>query len=314
MNYRLLLPLILLCTTFASHAEERWFEIELLLFQRNADFNEIKEDLATETADVDNRNSISLLTAQLNQPCSLEQPCLHRQNPVLISNAQFDSAANTFQLLENSQLQFSAQRQKLQNHAAFKPLLHLAWRMPVTSKNKAQAIHLFAGKNLALAMQQANSSESVSTADLSNSSDNEIQSTQVVADSEENLTNDNPQIAQSADKWEIDGNLKIYLEHYLFVDSQLTVRQLGTEKIKSAKTTQTFEVVKSENNVEVIKPSDLIEPENEQLETVINETLFAQNRRLRSSEIHYFDHPLMGMIIQIRKIENQQQTIPPANN
>jgi len=314
LNYRLLLPLILMCTTFASHAEERWFEIELLLFQRNADFNDIKEDLATENASVDSSNSISLLTAQLNEPCSSEQPCLHKQNPVLISSEQFDSAANNFQLLENTQLQFSAQRQKLQNHSAFKPLLHLAWRMPVESKNKAQAIHLFAGKNLALAMQQASSPESVTTGALNSSSDNENQAMQLVAGSEENLANGNTQIARSADKWEIDGNLKIYLEHYLFVDSQLTVRQLTTQKIKSTKKPQIFEVVKSENNVEVIKPSDVAEPEDEQLETVINETLFAQNRRLRSSEIHYFDHPLMGMIIQIRKIENQEQTKLPENN
>ena len=28
-----------------------------------------------------------------------------------------------------------------------------------------------------------------------------------------------------------------------------------------------------------------------------------QNRRVRSDEIHYFDHPKMGMILQIRKME-----------
>ena|GEM_PF-441831 len=307
MNYRLLLPLILLCTSFSSQAQERWFEIELLLFQRNVAFNDIKEDLATEDAGVDSSNSIPLLTAQ----CAAQQSCLHNQNPVLISSEQFDSAANNFQLLDNAQLQFSEQRQKLQDHAAFTPLLHLAWRMPVKSKNKSQAIHLFAGKNLASAMQQA---KSVNTQAFNNSEDNGQQTAQLVTGSEENLANNNTQTAQLADKWGIDGNLNIYLEHYLFVDSQLTVRQLTTQQIKATKKPPLFEVVKSENNVEVIKPSTADEPEEEQLETVINETLFAQNRRLRSSEIHYFDHPLMGMIIQIRKIDNQEQTTQPESD
>ena len=40
--------------------------------------------------------------------------------------------------------------------------------------------------------------------------------------------------------------------------------------------------------------------------TVITESLFDQNRRLRSGEIHYFDHPLMGMIVQIRKIPKNE--------
>ncbi len=30
-----------------------------------------------------------------------------------------------------------------------------------------------------------------------------------------------------------------------------------------------------------------------------------QKRRMRSSETHYLDHPLMGMIIQVRKVAEQ---------
>jgi len=39
-----------------------------------------------------------------------------------------------------------------------------------------------------------------------------------------------------------------------------------------------------------------------QTKTAVTEALFDQTRRLRSEEIHYLDHPLFGIIIQIRKV------------
>ena len=34
----------------------------------------------------------------------------------------------------------------------------------------------------------------------------------------------------------------------------------------------------------------------------LEETYFDQTSRLESGEIHYLDHPVMGMIVQIRKM------------
>lgn len=253
MNYRLLLPLILLCATFSSSAEERWFEVELLLFQRNTDIKAVKEDLTIKDISINTSASIPLLKAAEDDLCVEGFPCHHKEIPLLIDDSQFASQTNGFHLLSNEQLQLTEQRNKLKRHAAFKPLLHLAWRMPVKSKNSAQAIHLFAGKNY-------------------------------------------------AGKWAIDGNFKIFLDRYLFIDSQLLVRQQTTSVIAKQQE-QEFEVINSENDVQVIKPNEsVLEPLEVQRKTVINEALFDQNHRLRSGEIHYFDHPLMGIIVQIRKI------------
>ena len=255
LNYRLLLPLILLFVTFSSCAEERWFEVELLLFQRNTDIKAVKEDLAVKDIIIDTSNSVPLLQLQENNLCIEDSSCLHKEIPLLIDESQFATQTNGFQLQSNEQLQFTVQRDKLKRHAAFKPLLHLAWRMPVKSRNSAQPIHLFAGENY-------------------------------------------------AGKWAIDGNFKIYLDRYLFIDSQLLVRQETTSIITPPKK-QEFEIINSENDVQVIKQDEnVFEPQPVKRETVINEAFFDQNRRLRSEEIHYFDHPLMGMIVQIRKITN----------
>lgn len=297
MNYRLFLPLLLLCSTFSTHAQQRWFEVELLLFQRNVDIKDIKEDLATDNISVDTKNSISLFKAGRNKLCAAGSPCLHESNPVLINSALFDSNANGFQLLDASHLQLTAQRKKLASHAAFTPVLHLAWRMPVSSKRSAIPLHLFAGKNFALSMPENTWSQSVKSANSGKTANESMNNNE---DEQDLLSN----IDVLTDKWAIDGNLKIYVDHYLFIDSQLVIRREVAQQVTPLKTVQEpeFEVIDSENNVQVINQTRVQKAVESQQETVIKEILFDQNRRLRSEEIHYFDHPLIGMIVQIRKI------------
>jgi hypothetical protein len=67
--------------------------------------------------------------------------------------------------------------------------------------------------------------------------------------------------------WEIDGFFKVHLDHYLYINSEFSIIDIaqGTE---------------AENTVS-----------------------FKQNRRVISGEIHYFDHPNIGMIVQIRRFD-----------
>lgn len=295
MNYRLLLPFLLLCSAFPVQAQERWFEVELLLFQRNVDIEDIKEDLAAENISVETANSISLFKTQANNLCIAGEPCLHESNPVLINRALFDSQGNAFQLLDASHLQLTPQREKLARHAAFTPVLHLAWRMPVASKRNSPPLHIFAGKNLAFNLPQARSANNKTPESGS------IKGNQREQDLISNMINE-PAPMPLSDKWAIDGNLKIYLDHYLFIDSQLVIRQEVMQEVMPLQTVQEQEIVNSENDVQVIKQIETQSAAGRKQETVIKEILFDQNRRLRSEEIHYFDHPLMGMIVQIRKI------------
>ncbi len=261
MNYRLLIALILVSTAFSSHAQERWFEVELLLFQRNLDMQTVKEDLAVKNISIDSSSSIPLLNTAVHESCALGASCAQTQVPVLIDEQHFAAQANGFVLLNHDQLQLTEQRQKLQRHAAFKPLLHLAWRMPVAGRSSARPIRLIGGENYA---------------------DNSLQG--------------------AAEKWAIDGNFTLYLDRYLFIDSQLLIRQQGTRLVSDSQQPE-FEVIDSGNDVQVIKANEnLFAAPLVNKQEVINEALFAQTRRLRSGEIHYFDHPLMGMIVQVRKI------------
>jgi len=273
LNYRLFLPLLLLANIFSVNAEERRFEIELLVFQRNIDIKDMKEKFSTEPLLLDTQETISMLNALPNKNCIQNEACLHKANPVIIDESFFNDVDNGFEFLDSSHLQLIKQRQKLHAHASFTPVLHTVWRMPVYDRVSAKPIHLFAGKNFALDFQnQTSDSQDINT--------------------------------QLSDKWAIDGNFKIYLEHYLFIDSQLIIRQKTTQKVPIVQPieSQDLNVISSENGVELMDVNRETEVVSTQQEQVIAEVLFDQNRRLRSEEIHYLDHPLMGIIVQIRKI------------
>ncbi len=208
--------------------------------------------------------------------------------------------------LERASLQLVEQREMLENHASFNPIFHMVWRMPVKGPRTAKPIHLFAGKNLATALQKEQLIDNqllekgqipteipaVDVLNQNNQSVVALESTPTTELTEQTLIN--------SDKWAIDGNFKVYLDHYLYIDSQLIIRKEVTEDI--IQEAQVVDVFDDENGVQIAtKIDEYINPKAVQ-QTVVKEILFDQNRRLRSEEIHYLDHPLMGIIVQIRKI------------
>jgi len=291
-------------TSLSAQAEQRWFEVELLMFQRDVDIQNITEHLSSEQIVVDTSNSISLLKASNTGACLEGQTCLSSSNPTVIGGAQFDAQGNHFKRLGSSRLQLTAQRQSLEKHANFNPVLHMAWRMPVARGTSAKPLHIFAGKNLALTIptatlntQQGNQQQEIQAG--------ELLATNTVVDNTASTDDTLAAIGatEARDKWEIDGNFKIYLDHYLYIDSQLIIRKAITETIEAP--AQTVEIIDDNNDVQIAKFEDTTQTalvDEVKQETIIKEVLFDQSRRLRSEEIHYLDHPLLGIIVQIRKI------------
>lgn len=83
---------------------------------------------------------------------------------------------------------------------------------------------------------------------------------------------------KSAAVWQFDGLLNIYLSHYLYVETRFNLRQPGRKSIS-------------------------IEGQPATVMPYLYSLPMEQNRRIRSTEIHYFDHPAMGMILQVRRIQ-----------
>lgn len=81
--------------------------------------------------------------------------------------------------------------------------------------------------------------------------------------------------------WSIDGLFKVHLDHYLYINTEL-------------------------NMVETAKKSSLLTNDKTKAELSPNENpviVFKQDRRVITGEIHYFDHPHIGMVVQIRRFD-----------
>ncbi len=85
--------------------------------------------------------------------------------------------------------------------------------------------------------------------------------------------------------WYIDGLFKVHVKKYLYitVDFNIVNFTLAEQATQAAKSS-------------VLKLNETSE-NTKNLKTL----RFQQNRRVISGQIHYFDHPYMGMIVQIRK-------------
>ncbi|MCH1920949.1 peptidoglycan binding protein CsiV [Shewanella sp. A3A] len=143
------------------------------------------------------------------------------------------------------------------------PLLHMTWQQEMRPRRAAQPVHLFAGKNYAEQFQANGMPVSMEA------KNNQYGYGQLT----EQTT--------SAPVWQFDGLLTIYLSHYLYVETQFNLREPEQKTLQADESTQSATTV--------IPYLGVIPME--------------QNRRIRSAELHYFDHPRLGMLLQVRKMQ-----------
>lgn len=292
MNLRYILPLLIATTcSFNVQAGDRWFDVEIIVFKRNVDVKNTSEQLDQNNVYLKQRDRLEVIKAAPATNCLAGEPCLHKQNPVQITDNEMVKEGNRLILLKG--LRLKEQLRRLNNHQLFTPLLHTAWRMPIQNKQDALPIHLFAGKNYALDMPQSARLEKA-TATTSNDLVTDPEKLDVLASLQKNQT--------LQDLYEIDGNFLIYVQRYLQIDAQLIVRTQTEKPVSSSVSVLATETpeVDTEATVQVVA-QESVPKRTVRTEKVITETLFDQTRRLKSGEIHYLDHPLFGIIIQIRR-------------
>ncbi len=81
--------------------------------------------------------------------------------------------------------------------------------------------------------------------------------------------------------WEVDGYLKVFLKYinsvpYLHIDSEVSLRIPQSSQVNAP------------------------DAETESLATLVS-IPFSEQRRVISKQLHYFDHPLFGMVVEIRR-------------
>ncbi len=103
--------------------------------------------------------------------------------------------------------------------------------------------------------------------------------------------------------WQLDGNVKVFLKYinrvpYLHIDSNLFYRQpiplsdlIDSDESGSATNTFANQPEDGRLNSETLP------------EYKLASVPFSEQRRVISKQLHYFDHPLFGMIIELRRYQ-----------
>ncbi|WP_299005530.1 peptidoglycan binding protein CsiV [uncultured Shewanella sp.] len=301
------LSLILLSLLSVSvHAEdERWFEVEIYVYQHNS--NSV-EQWPTQVTPLKLNNAIDLIApvtstdlssvrngltscssqdwatnsdecnAQLTTRSNVNTP---KNLPVEIAAPQPATAytGDGPVLLAKSQSQFSDIIKKIARQPGTTSLLHMTWQQAMKPRSQAKPLHLYAGHDFENAYDYDGQALSV------NQSSDDIPRFDFMQDIYDH--------SSKGPVWQLDGTLNIYLNHYLYIEAALNLREEGTKQVLVTKD----HLSDTANGYQI---------NNGLTETESTPFLYAiplkQNRRVRSGEIHYFDHPQMGMIIQIRKM------------
>ena len=121
-----------------------------------------------------------------------------------------------------------------------------------------------------------------------------------------------------SETWEFDGYVTVHLNHYLFLDAEFNFREQHSQVVDTAfvlakdNLLEVDEQAKNINQDVVIQTlaqdSDLTDAQNvvqtndKLMEIKYLQTYsLKQNRRTYSGDLHYLDHPKLGILFQIRK-------------
>ena len=113
--------------------------------------------------------------------------------------------------------------------------------------------------------------------------------------------------------WEIDGRMKVFLKYinrvpYLHIDSEMFYRhQVPTQYFTDINGASELTSSQSGTLLNDNADSSVLETGAQTVEYQLVSIPLAEQRRVISNQLHYFDHPLYGFIVQIRRYKRPLQ-------
>jgi len=254
--------------------------------------------------------------------------------PLLIDGQEAIGNSKTH-LLSKDSLKLDDVIKDLRYSKNFRPLLHMGWRQVARPEKLSVPVRVYAGENFAADYQQKltrfndlqsqqkskalnYTREQKPLASLSpqhQGEENQIAQLQVaqqariekiiaqisqvnentdelLASFEEQdlslkLNNENPVLSvppkAPVQQWFIDGFFNIHLKHYLFITADFNILDKNLSELATAQLSNSTEMGATTSTPIQAKA-----------------IRFKQDRRVISGEVHYFDHPYIGMVVQIR--------------
>lgn len=178
----------------------------------------------------------------------------------------------SYKKLPSKNYHLTEEVEKISESKTHRVIFHTAWRQPGLDKNQALPIHFI--KEVAPLVIE----EEITETQFNN---------QIEQDREASLL-----AAKEPTPSILEGILRVTLSRYLHLEAELTFKN------------KLPDVIKSDNPFSVL--------DNEQERTELEKQgvihLKQKRRRIRSNELHYVDHPVLGILINITRYELPEET------
>lgn len=314
MRHLLVLPLLAAALLWATTSRAAPLEVEVIVFARTISADSVDEAWP-DRQQIQSFDSAGLALGRYPWvPCTTPgitcklSPVPDQIDPVITSANVEPQPDNGIRLLAADQLKLADARSKLANQGNYRVLLHTGWQQAVAdSRTTALPVRLIAGRNYGPQFgddgyQLATTPPPKPTTDL-------VGDLQAEAAAELGQ----PLTTGPTPRWELDGTLSLYNSGALVVETSLQWRQPGTVPVRdtgaanstattSGSDTLSSSAVKVEGDVQVLavgdETSNNIPTHNS--EPFLFAYPLAQLRPLKKGETYYLDHPLYGVIVQVR--------------
>lgn len=291
----------------------RWFQIELILFSQQT-------DLALDAEQWPLIEGLSLPEKLLE--LNLPQPTASAAGPSGATNDTVDDAVATesvpvteqdpandipaeegsdmptaYQILAADQLQLTEMAEKIRRSAKRDLLLHIAWQQPTDDRQQAEPVYLFEGMTEPLPIEETAEDED----QAGNLETAPVRAPTVGAETLplmlEAATEDDIKIGPVNPRFA--GTVTLSVERYLHIATDLIYRR---------PVMQHRPVPIPDLALWYDRPyPTLQEPQGPAYQQITWQAMrgfqLKESRRMRSTEIHYLDHPFMGMVVVITPVE-----------
>lgn len=281
--------LSLLLGSFAAYSQpadtsddRKWYQIEVFIYANNNPAA-AREEVWPKESGLKYLEPLVVLTEFDEQQSSLEQqadPAAINSGPDLLNFEQQDLVAATaapaptpFVSLAARELQLQAVSRNILRQADFRPLFHKAWRQQLTDRKNSEQIIILGGERF-------------------------------------------------DQHYELEGTISISVERYLHINTNLwfstfTGNVGGDEtpwpvlptipvSLAETQTPDLFAAPSFNYNFSLGREFQALTGNQYLVERTVT---LRQHRRMRSNELHYVDHPLLGLLIKISPYEPESAKV-----
>lgn len=296
-----------------SLEDARWFQVELILFAQkkgepleSEQWPEIEGLTLPETLlelhlpPVESMDEEAETLPDPSQPPELSaESNMEDEPPADPSSANVPELPVAYQLLGDDALQLTEIAEKIRRSSRFNTLLHIAWQQPTYDRQHAQPVFFMEGMSDPLPTEATDDAteEDGLSGDQAQSETTPPTGKSQFAPLLEYATEEDTKIGPPNPQFV--GTVTLSVERYL---------HLATDLLYRRPVTQHLAIPISDLDLWYDRPHPTLkEPQGpayrQETWQAQRGFRFVESRRMRSTEIHYLDHPFMGLVVVITPVE-----------